>query len=915
MRLQYIHIDRQSNKCYITTREKDGTQKKFIDKSFYPSYYIKCDEDEAEKLSYFGAPVKQVFVKNYWDMAKVSKKNTFEKDLEPEYQYILDKVPQIEKSKTRWVMFDIENLVRNEYNEVPNKETAHIDMVSAITVYDNYTDEVKNIFMGDILGYYGDVSKVREEELIQAEKKILNFFIKYIKEVNPDVILAWNIDYDMSFLYHRCLIAYGKEIMKFISPFEKVAWGRDWKKPMGINCVDYMELYKKYTMNKHQSYSLSNTLDFERGFGKKHEKVDFRTLDKEVNLRNIDDVKDMVEYIEKKKNLIEFYDNMRIKAKMMWEDLPSCTINFEWFSRNSKLINNMLLIEGRKQGIVLPNKGKSTGVTNEDIRKELELIPRENMEERRKLLKQMKYGAYRECFKTGRFQNVKKVDLGSAYPRMIVDANLSPANLLKKPEANCLAIPVYSRDEDGNDEFVETYYYKQNENDIVVSMVRDSLTEKDELKEFMFGLDPNTKEAKDTKGLYDLIKSIVNSQYGVLATSSCRLLDIRITNTITFLVRNLFAYCLKMCKEENLNATVLDLMNIIGEFFFDPVFCDTDSFAVMSNIEDIEEFLNRGIIKWSKETYGKEFKVRFELEGSYVYILNLAKCRYRGLIKNKKGEVSYEDKGLQTKRSDSSQFQQSYMDRLLNYILIGVDKTKKEIENEILKLGLLDENIKEKTREEVEEWIENEKVKYLSLPIIEIAKPKKIKKPIEEYKTAQIQHRALKYTNEFVSFAPEYNDLFYIIYVKPFGREIDIVEDYYYKKGHELVETKTLKSGKKVEKKYDKLTLKALEIETQNLKLDQGPLSKSAFLGLAYEELLKNGRIEKRTREVPGKFKNVVAFNEDNMNEVLKHFEVDYDVMLFKNLNRINSSIFGALKWIDAEIDEEIFENEEINEE
>ena len=890
MKLQTCYVDKKERMVYLTTQ--DGHEQKcYTDNKFYPSYWQECDLGDEEAFSYFNDPVKRIYLNNCFDMKKIGKRKTFESDVELHYQYILDHVKDFEDSTPRWCFLDIETLVRNPHNLIPCKETADYDMISAVTLYDSVVGDYTNFFLGDIIGEYGDVSDVDIQILENGERKLFNSLVKYFKERRFNLLMSWFLDFDMGYLQDRAMTKYMVDFSKAISPFNKTQWGYNYNKPVGIAYVDMLNLYRKYTMNQNQSYSLDYTLEHETGKGKVHNKVDFRTLNKDVNLRNIDDVKDVVEKIEKKYDLIQFFNQMRLRGKLLWEDVGGLTINFEYHSRNSVLINNLLLIEARKQGIVLPNKGVMQSVGNDALRKEL--ADETDPIKRKKLKSKIKYGAFREIYKRGVYSDVHIVDLSSAYPLAILDLNLSAANFRKMPEPNTIAFPLYSREDDGDNEYLDTLYFKQNPDDIFVKTVRDSLQEKEDLKQLIANTSPSDSNFNLLKVKYALIKSVINSIYGVASMGACRVADIRVTNSVTCNIRSIFYYILGKCDKDILNRTVKEILGLDGDFYFDSIFIDTDSFAVQSNIPQLEHFLNKLILKYSNEQFGKDFALKFDYEGCFKYILNLAKCRYRAILQTKKG-LEVKSKGLQTKRSDSSTFQKKYMDVLLNYCMLGVEITTNELKD-VIKRGEFDKlNIQPPSKDLVFAWVDKKKKEFGDpniYPIETIAQPKKIRKT--EYSSVQIAQRAVELSNELIGFKPELNELFYIAYIKPVGYE-QIEKVNYYTQNRTKVSVRQLRPyltdiGYKSETPIDDKIKQAL---------------------LTY--CLKNGIITEDRTFINGKAKNVIAFNVHNCDAIFAKVDIDYNRMIELNFNCINNAIFTAMDWVntDDNIDDIIADKE-----
>jgi hypothetical protein len=84
MKIQSLFIEHSTKETFVTIRENDE-QKCFVDKDFYPFYYETCEPAKAEKYSYYGDPVRKVYINNAWDLRKLSKRGTWEIDVGLEY--------------------------------------------------------------------------------------------------------------------------------------------------------------------------------------------------------------------------------------------------------------------------------------------------------------------------------------------------------------------------------------------------------------------------------------------------------------------------------------------------------------------------------------------------------------------------------------------------------------------------------------------------------------------------------------------------------------------------------------------------------------------------------------------------------------------------------------------------------------
>lgn len=113
------------------------------------------------------------------------------------------------------------------------------------------------------------------------EHELLHDFVAYWSLNYPDIVSGWNIDgYDIPYLINRITRVCGESTAKRLSPwgiihektqkekrfgkFEDVVFFDVW----GINSIDYMTLYKKYTYTGREMYSLDFIVSEELGESK-----------------------------------------------------------------------------------------------------------------------------------------------------------------------------------------------------------------------------------------------------------------------------------------------------------------------------------------------------------------------------------------------------------------------------------------------------------------------------------------------------------------------------------------------------------------------------------------------------------------------------------------------------------------------
>jgi DNA polymerase elongation subunit (family B) len=258
------------------------------------------------------------------------------------------------------------------------------------------------------------------------------------------------------------------------------------------------------------------------------------------------------------------------------------------------------------------------------------------------------------------------------------------------------------------------------------------ISKKDILKAQLKSLNPESEEAKDLQVKYDAIKAVVNSLFGVCGLKIFRLFDYRVAASITFLIRDLLHYVENKLVEKGMKV----------------IYMDTDSVFIEAP-ENPKDLCNDLIKQWAKEKYNKNrIDIAFDLEGQFGKLFIIALCHYKGYLSTPKG-VKEEIKGIEARRKDSSNFIREFQTNLIEKIM------------------------NEEPQEEIVKWINSEKERIKTLPLIDIGFPCRISKETGTYKSIPVFLRALQYTQELVpSFQKNTGDSFYWIPVKSFGTSI-----------------------------------------------------------------------------------------------------------------------------------------------
>jgi len=179
MRLQNIY--NAKNQITLFLRNEDGSQEIREVRDFLPYFYEPCTSGKF--IGYDGVQLQRLFCSEPSQVKQRRGKNSYESDILFTKRFILDRISEITKSNTRYFFLDIEVQAKDEF---PDPRYAKYP-VSCITIYDNHVDKYKTFFIEDY----------------ESEYKMLEDFMQTVKSIKPDLLLAWNMNFDYTYLYNR----------------------------------------------------------------------------------------------------------------------------------------------------------------------------------------------------------------------------------------------------------------------------------------------------------------------------------------------------------------------------------------------------------------------------------------------------------------------------------------------------------------------------------------------------------------------------------------------------------------------------------------------------------------------------------------------------------------------------------------
>jgi len=509
------------------------------------------------------------------------------------------------------------------------------------------------------------------------ESSMLEAFIEYwsTPDNTPDVITGWNTRFfDIPYMISRMVFLLGEERVRNISPWRKIE-RRDIRVQgsvrttfdiMGIQHLDYMELFKKfaYTYGNQESYSLNHISSVVLG----EKKLDYSEVGSLRDLYGADyqmfvdyNIKDveLIERMEEKLGLITLVMTMAYLGGVNYQDtLGTCAI---WDS----IIFRRL---ARSKIATIPSEEKTS-----------EAFP----------------GGYVKDPRVGMHDWVMSFDLNSLYPNLIVQYNMSPETILGMPGAEGATASngaVFSKAKKGIiPEIVEELYAKRVtvKNEMLEAKTKLETISKRQRKEYQV----TSGQVARLETLQTAIKILLNSLYGAMGNKYFRYFDLRIASGITMTGQSVIKH-----GEKSVNAF---LDNFIGESKDRVIAMDTDSLYI--GVNDVIEkfkpnnpisFLDKFGSKAIEPMLEKAFKEFADKSNAYTNRMVMkreaiadrgiwtAKKRYILNVHNNEGVQYAEPKikmmGIEAVKSSTPQVCRKAMNQMFKIIVSGDESKTQE---------------------------------------------------------------------------------------------------------------------------------------------------------------------------------------------------------------------------------------------
>jgi DNA polymerase elongation subunit (family B) len=655
-----------------------------------------------------------------------------------QYSFIADEYPEHEISydlkDISIFTIDIETESESGFTQDAAEKTP--ERVNVITLKDFNKDEY-HVFTFVDDGIYNKKNRFvpKTDNIIhyeyKSEMEMLLMFLKVWNKLDPDIVTGWSSRFfDIPYLYNRLVLLFGEKTAKKLSPWNQVNsetvnfMNRDHNcyAISGISQLDYIQIYRKNVLDPRENYKLDYIAKVELGEGKIDWREKYGTM-KEFYKKdfqwfveyNIQDVK-LPDMLEAKLKLIELVVSVAYIAKVNYVDVLAQTRTWDM------LIYNYLF----QKNIVYPVK-------------KIFIEKKEQFE-----------GAYVKDPLPGMYEDICSFDVNSLYPSIMLLTNmgietkqnkkfkLNPEDFLNKTEKYLEAIE-YSKKNNLTLAANGILYDRKNYSFLTVllnqilngrKIARENIKiKKNELKN-------NTEENIKSKKQIELdisslevkqksLKVLANSCYGCLGTPYFRWFDIDNAEAVTLTGKVIIQYI-----QNGINSFLNKLLNTNSDYV---IAVDTDSNYITLKVLVDKVYKNKRPSDLNKitnfiDTVCKE-KLEPEIDRLFSILTNEffngmiekepllkmkreiiaskgiwgSKKHYILLVQDTEGFRHPESKlkimGFDLAKSSLPQFTKDAMRKAVNIVMSG-------------------------TQEQLADFIEETRLKFLKLPVEDVAFPR-----------------------------------------------------------------------------------------------------------------------------------------------------------------------------------------------
>lgn len=542
----YIDVKQHNKKIHQWTRDEGGTLEYSVHDTPH-HLYMRDNTGKGEYKDIHGHRMRRVEFSDRWEMnkfAETRKDVVAESDVQPVYRHLIDNFNDVNtESPLNVSYFDIEvDFDLSEGKGYPTPKNPYGE-INAFSIFDSTYD----CYLMLIPYHLKKLVKLKDEregkhvEIVwtKNEKDMLRRFSEYLEHV--DITTGWFSSlFDWPYIMERTTILFGEKQAKTMFTRNNIpALRRDFTNDFGDDVwewsfagrphLDMMEMFKKFHPGEMKSFKLDNVCEVELG----ENKIDY---DGDLGVLYRTDPQKFFEYSLHDSRLLKFLDDKRgIISLGMRMVRDMCSLPKDIFGSVNILNMSMMKFARKRDNIVLPD---------------MPMMEKEEFE-----------GAIVFDTLAGRQNWVFTVDVGSMYPNCIMMLGLSKENIVMQLEGGYDDYVEVVRETDrdvsfsieGEEDTIETLaayemfdIIKDNgwtvsgngtvfdgTMGLIAAYLEEAAKDRQEFKGLMKTVEYGSEEYK----MYDqnqlVMKTKMNSMYGVLSQPTFRLADIRLAASTT----------------------------------------------------------------------------------------------------------------------------------------------------------------------------------------------------------------------------------------------------------------------------------------------------------------------------------------------------------------------------------------------
>lgn len=546
----------------------------------YPAplyFYIEHKDSSSEYRTIFGKPAKKLSFskwseyKNAVEKYKSHKIRIYESDVAIETKFIIEHYNGLELKIPQFKIFFIDIEVHSEEG-FPKPEQADYP-IKIITLW---SLQQKKFFIFAEKDFDDSFLEKEQEQfekfIFSDEKEMIQKFMIWIRNEHPDVISGWNSNgFDIPYIINRARKLFGLELdengfiifdgASQLSPIDKIISKTrqisEYKTEtryeiVGINLLDYLEIFQNYTFSEQESWKLNHIAKVELGESKKEFTGSLADLYK-------NNWQHYVEYNIQDVRLLKKLENKKKFFNLLFTFCYGCRVPFEHYTKTTKVLDGAFLSRLFNENIVLPDVDK----------------------EKAELYKNEKYiGGYVKDPIPGLHEWVMSFDATSLYPSIMMGWNISPETKVAvipkeyvKKIMKIIKNGMNNSDEEelkqsyislGNEkvslydtiQMIRTYQlclaangslYRTDISGVIPRFVKEWFQKRKEFKKKMLQAKDahDDIKAEEYAGLQHNLKILINSVYGYLGTPHSRLFDWDNAVAVTMTGRMITTTCIE----------------------------------------------------------------------------------------------------------------------------------------------------------------------------------------------------------------------------------------------------------------------------------------------------------------------------------------------------------------------------------